>query len=147
MAQLNTTTVQISLPSAARITARLRSALSETAREFVKSTQTKMAKSKPAGRVYPSKRKGFHRASAPGQRPAIDTANLIKAVAFKLERGALEATAFIKPTPNPENGARADRYAEILQNGMDRLIMTEKDAKEFEKVLLANVQKVANRIG
>jgi hypothetical protein len=142
----NQTTVSVRIPSARQIWAGLTVAVSETAKEFVKSTLDKMAKSKPRGRVYYSKRKGFHRASAPGQRPAIDTTTLYKAVAFKLERGALEATAFIKPTPNPENGARADRYAEILQNGMDRLIMTEKDAKEFEKVLLANVQKVANRI-
>jgi len=105
-----------------------------------------MAKSKPRGRVYYSKRKGFHRASAPGQRPAIDTTTLYKAVAYKVDRNQLEAVAFIKPLPNPENGVTAERYAEILQTQLNRKIMTKRDASEFKKVLAANVQKVANRI-
>jgi hypothetical protein len=144
--QNNTTTVNVSIPTARQIRAGLRVALGNTAKEFVKSTIDKMAKSKPRGRVYYSKRKGFHRASAPGQRPAIDTTTLYKAVTYKMERNDLEATAFVRPLRNPENGATADRYAEILQVQRNRKIMTSRDASEFKKVLKANVQRVANRI-
>ena len=143
----NQTTVSVRIPSARQIWAGLTVAVSDTAKEFVKSTLDKMAKSKPRGRVYYSKRKGFHRASAPGQRPAIDTTTLYKAVAYKVDRNQLEAVAFIKPLPNPENGVTAERYAEILQTQLNRKIMTKRDASEFKKVLKANVQKVANRIG
>jgi len=146
MAQLNQTTAKISLPTKGAVNSLLRSAVNDTAKAFVRSTQTKMARSKPSGRIYPSRRKGFHRASAPGQRPAVDTSNLIRAVAWKAERGPIEATAFIRPTPNPENGVTAQRYAEILQNGMNRLIMTQKDAKDFERVLDANVRKAVRRM-
>jgi hypothetical protein len=142
----NSTSVNVRIPSARQIRGGLAVALAETAKDFVKSTVDKMAKSKPRGRVYYSKRKGFHRASAPGQRPAIDTTTLYKAVAYKVDRNQLEAVAFIKPLPNPENGVTAERYAEILQTQLNRKIMTKRDASEFKKVLAANVQKVANRI-
>ena len=142
----NSTTVKVFVPSGRQIRAGLSMALNETAKDFVKSTVDKMAKSKPRGRVYYSKRKGFHRASAPGQRPAIDTTTLYRSVAYKVDRNNLEAVAFIRPIPNPENGVTAERYAEILQTQMNRKIMTPRDASEFKKVLKANVQKVANRI-
>jgi hypothetical protein len=142
--QNNNTSVSVSLPSERQIKAALSVALNNTAKDFVKSTLDKMTKSKPRGRVYYSKRKRFHRASAPGQRPAIDTTTLYKAIAYKIDRDALEAVAFVKPIPNPESGLTADRYAEILQNQKNRKIMTKRDASQFKKVLKANVQKVNN---
>lgn len=142
----NQTTVKMSLPTASRVRARLRGAVVKTARDFGRETVKKIRQSKPSGRIYKSRRKGFHRASSPGQRPAIDTANLVRSVTFKETRGELEAMVFIAPRPNPENGMSAERYAEILQTNLNRPIMTAKDAKDFEGEFVKNIQKEAVKL-
>lgn len=141
----NQTTVNLTIVQPNQLTAALSNALTNTSKDFIKDVLQKMKKSKPRGRTYYSRRKGFHRASAPGQRPAIDTATLFRAFNFKTDRDELESVVFISPRINPESGTTADGYAEILQVARDRKIMTERDASSFKKVLKANVQKVANR--
>jgi hypothetical protein len=138
----NKTEITGALPKPNQVKAALRLALSNTSKDFIKDVLNKMAKSKPSGRVYYSRRKGFHRASAPGQRPAIDTTTLFKSFDYNLDKQDLVSVVYIRPRVNPENGARADQYAEILQVARNRKIMTAQDAKSFEKVLRRKVEKV-----
>ena len=142
----NQTSVQVKLVVVRQVKQMLVNAVELTAKEFVKSTIDKMANSKPRGRVYYSKRKGFHRASAPGQRPAIDTTTLYKAVDYKVDARYYQAMAYIKPLMNPENGVSAQRYAEILQVGLNRQIMTKRDAGAFKKVLKGRVARLADAV-
>lgn len=142
----NNTQINVSLPKVNQVKAALRLALSNTSKDFIKDVLGKMAKSKPRGRVYYSRRKGFHRASAPGQRPAIDTTTLYKAFDYDLDKQDLVSVVYIRPRINPDNGARADQYAEILQVARNRKIMTDRDASAFKKVLRQYVQKVRNRL-
>lgn len=143
----NQTTTTARLVTKRQVKQLLENALELTSKEFIKDVLDKMKKSKPRGRVYYSRRKGFHRASAPGQRPAIDTATLFSAFNYKMFPQHMASVVYIGPNINPENGARADRYAEILQVARNRQIMTARDANSFKKVLKAKVQRIASIFG
>lgn len=105
-------------------------------REFKNLTKQRILKSKAAGRQY-SRRGGagfrrFHRASAYGQRPAIDTGRLLNSIQDK-STGEFSAEAFA--------GAE---YAQFLNdpNGLNRPIMSERDAKEEEPKMLRRMEQV-----
>lgn len=106
------------------------------AKDYKNLTKTRMIRSKPAGRLY-KRRSGagfrrFHRASAPGQRPAIDTGTLLNAVSDR-RVSDYSVTVFIAPRPNPRSRITADIYAERLQNKLDRPIMDHLDRAEAQR--------------
>src|SRR5688572_27460215 len=105
--------------------------ISKSAKGFKRQTQERMIKGPHTGRQYAKKRgAGFrraHRASAAGQRPSPDTMTLVNAVSDR-KTSEMSAEVFIAERINPENGTTASRYAEILQNNLNRPIMSEGDA-------------------
>lgn len=119
-------------------------ALEKTAKEHIESTRSLITSSVPAGRLY-KRRRGFHRASARGQRPAVDTGHMLSA--FRSTKVLRTWVVDVAETPNPQNGVSAQKYAEILQSDYSkRKIITKKDAKDFEKVLSANVAQAIAKI-
>lgn len=113
-------------------------ALEKTAKEHVESTRSLITSSVPSGRLY-KRRRGFHRASARGQRPAVDTGNML--ASFRATKVMRTWVVDVAPNPNPRSRVSARKYAEILQSPYGaRKIITRKDAKDFEKVLSANVE-------
>lgn len=123
----------------------LDAALEKTAKEHVESTKQLITSSVPSGRLY-KRRRGFHRASARGQRPAVDTGHMLSA--FRSTKVLRTWVVDVAQTPNPENGVSAQKYAEILQSNYGgRKIITKKDAKDFEKVLNANIEQEIAKIG
>mgnify|MGYP000891393801 FL=1 len=95
------------------------------AKEFKSLSKARMIRSKPAGRLYPRRRganfRRFHRASARGQRPAIDTGKLLNSIEDR-RLGEFKAEVFA--------GAE---YAKYLQSErLDRPIMDERDAGEAQ---------------
>jgi hypothetical protein len=107
-------------------------------------TREKMIAGPHTGNLYWRKRgaafRRFHRASARGQRPSPDTVTLVNAVTDE-RTGEMTARVFIAERANPSNGALASDYAEILQNHLNRPIMTEQDAKEGQR----DQQRLAER--
>lgn len=112
----------------------LSSANTKTARVFAEATRRRMVESQPTGRIYEVGRNqglGFSRRfrrSARGQRPAVDTTNLINAIRLQQFHWNV-AEINIAPNRNRRNDARADDYAERLQVFMGRLIMVEPDIR------------------
>ena len=124
--------------------AAIRRALFRTTKEAKRETKQAMVQSAPRGALY-RKRRGAafiraHRASARGQRPAIETGNLLNAVSDR-RLSDTKRELFIAPKPNPINGVPSSEYAEILQNKMARKIITGKDEKVFQKLLDDNAAK------
>lgn len=133
----------ITLTSKVFRTAALRKAVDEalgkTARAHAEETQRLITSSVPTGRLY-KRRRGFHRASARGQRPAVDSGNLVASVKAEPVPVTRQWAVYIAPNANRYNGVSAAKYAEILQSPYgSRKIMTPADAKKFEKVLRDNV--------
>lgn len=130
-----------------RVIARMEKAVSDTAELFKASTEQNMRTSVPKGRLY--KRKGgFHRASAPGQRPAIDSGNLVNAIQVRQE-SKLQQVVDVAPNTRGRTRTPASKYAAILQfwAKRNRRIMTERDASLFKKVLNEAVDKAAGYLG
>jgi hypothetical protein len=66
------------------------------ARVCVQEVQTLMRTSPATGRVYPSRTgKGMHRASAPGEPPAVDTGALVKSIGATVTETARGGTAVV----------------------------------------------------
>ena len=59
---------------------------------------------------------------------------------------AAATEVFIAPKANPSNGASADRYAEILQEKLDRPIMTKLDAEEAQRKGVREGEQLAARL-
>lgn len=105
------------------------------ARDFRQLTKQRMIESKPAGNFtgfkdksdVASRRRG-HRASAPGQRPAIETGNLLNAIAEK-QVNDTTSEVYILPLPNRRDQVKANIYGWILQNILNRPIMDGSDVK------------------
>lgn len=98
------------------------------AKDFKNLTKRRMIESRPTGRLYRRSRgAGFirsHRASAKGQRPAIDSGNLLNSVQDK-RTGEFTAEASV--------GAE---YAKYLQSRrLKRPIMSDRDAAEAQAKL------------
>jgi hypothetical protein len=100
------------------------------AREFKVLTKQRMIDSQPEGRLYARKRgrdfRRFHRASARGQRPAIDSGKLLNSV---------EDTSISRTEAQTEATAP---YAQFLNPpaSLERPIMDEQDAQEAEQKML-----------
>lgn len=140
----NQTTVQLPLMTSTRLRKALSVAVVNTAKYYEAETRQRILSSVPSGRLY-KRRGGFHRASAKGQRPAVDTANLLRSFRTR-ELSMLRQIVEVAPNRNPRNGAKADFYAAILQFKRDRKIMTDDDAKQAEKVLDREVAKAVRRL-
>ena len=125
--------------------------VSRQATDFKNLTKRRMIESVPAGAFYGRSKKSDvasrrlgHRASAKGQRPAIDTGNLLSAVT----EGRISedvAEVFIAPQTNALNRTPADRYAEILQTKLDRPIMSTGDAAEAQRKIVREGEELADR--
>jgi hypothetical protein len=127
---------------------KLQSFVNRQAKEFKRLTQTRMIESKATGVIVPRRKvsrygPGFerrHQRSSRGQRPAIETTNLMNAVDDR-QTSETSAEVFIQPRPNPETGQSASEYGEILQEKLGRRIMDEQDAADAQTKMLqdANV--------
>ena len=135
--------------------AAIRDAVGKTLDEFVDYIKEEQVKSSPAGKLY--KRGSFsgrnkiggvrasgkgtkiHRASAKGQRPAIDSGKLNRSTRKK-RLGAFkgEVTTIAKN--------KGFDYAEHLQEKLDRPIQDERDRKVGEKMLADNVEKALAKL-
>lgn len=109
--------------------------VSRSAKEFKQLTKDRMIKGPWTGILYERRRgatfRRSHRASAKGQRPSPDTMTLVNAVSDR-KTGDLSAEVYIAEKVNPSNGTLASDYAEILQNHLERPIMSEGDRFEAE---------------
>lgn len=140
----NTTTSRLPIITSTRLRKALSVAVLAAAKAYEAETRVRIIKSVPSGKLY--KRKGgFHRASARGQRPAIDTASLIRSFRTR-QPSMLRAVVEVAPNRNNRTGARTDRYAEILQFRRDRKIMTDDDARRAEPVLEREIRKAVARL-
>ena len=109
-----------------QLRAKVSSFVSRQARDFKNLTKRRIVESRPAGRLY-ARRSGpefrrFHRASAKGQRPAIDTGRLLNSI---------ESTRLTDLTYEVSVGVP---YAGYLQNPMilDRQIFRAMDITEAQ---------------
>lgn len=99
--------------------------ISRSARELKNLTKQRMVRSTPTGRLY-ARRGGsgfrrFHRASARGQRPAIDTGKLLNSIQSKTLGEFKAATVAEAP------------YAKYLQSErLNRPILSAKDRDEAQ---------------
>lgn len=119
-------------------------ALETTAKAHVEKVRENIKTSVPTGRLY-RRRGGFHRASARGQRPAVDTGNMLEA--FRATKVLRTWVVDVAPLANPRNRVPAQKYAEILQSAYGkRKIITKGDAKDFEKVLRDNLAQELTKI-
>lgn len=118
------------------------------AKDFKNLTQRRMIAGPQTGRRYTRRRgAGFvreHVASTVGQRPAPDTMTLVNAVNDK-RLTETSAEVFIGPKINPTNGTVADVYADILQNKLNRPIMTASDAEEAQQKMVREGEQLAER--
>lgn len=138
-----------------KLNAALKEAMGKTLDEFAEYIPEQQRKSVPTGKLY--KKGSFsgrnkiggvkasgrgtkvHRASARGQRPAIDTGKLNRSTKKK-RLGAFKGEV----TTVAKN--KGFDYAEHLQEKMDRPIQDERDAKVGEKMLQANMEKALAKL-
>lgn len=113
--------------------------ISRQAKDFKDLTKRRMIESKPLGRLY-SRRRGIgftraHRASARGQRPAIDTGVLLNSIR---DRKTNEMTSEVFA------GAA---YAEYLQSErLNRPIMSDADAKEAQTKAVLDAHSLLEKL-
>jgi len=135
--------------------AAIKEAMGKTLDEFAEYIPEQQQKSVPAGKLY--KRGSFsgrnkiggkrasgrgtkiHRASAKGQRPAIDSGKLNRATKKK-RLGAFKGEV----TTVAKN--KGFDYAEHLQEKLGRPIQDDRDRKVGEKMLTANMEKALAKI-
>lgn len=105
-------------------------ALTIAAKTFKDETKRRMTQGPATGRIYSRSRgpnfRRAHRASARGERPAPDTLKLVNSIGDERIADSVH-----------EVSANTD-YAEILQDKLDRPIMSEQDARQAE----ADLQRV-----
>lgn len=110
----------------------------DAAKRFKVSTKEKMTSGTRSGRVYARKRgasfRRAHRASARGERPAPDTLKLLNSIQDK-SIGAFKSQV---STNVP--------YASILQEELDRPIMSERDAEDAQNEMLKNAEEAIKRL-
>ena len=143
--------VTIQLDSAIFRAAEVRRAISNAVRKqariYKREVVRRMVESKPRGRVYPRRRgkgfKRFHRASALGQRPAVDTGTLINAVE---DRSVSEFSAVVQIGHRYNRRQNARDYARILQERLGRPIMTDQDARNVEDEFRARIERAINAL-
>ena len=140
----NTTTSSLPRITSTRLRKALSVAVLNAAKAYEAETRRRILSSSPAGRIY-KRGRGFHRASAAGQRPAVDSATLIRSFRTR-QPSLLRAIVDVKPNRGARGRAKADFYAAILQFKRGRKIMTDDDAKKAEPVLEREVQKAVGRL-
>ena len=103
------------------------------ARDYKVLTKRRIVEGPQTGRLYARKRgesfRRFHRASAKGQRPAIDSGKLLNSIADK----ATSRTTADVPATATNKGFD---YPGELQEKMDRPIESERDAQQAEAKML-----------
>lgn len=101
-------------------------ALTRVGKRFKQKTKDQMVRSQPTGRLYrKSAGAGFtrqHRASAWGQRPAVDTTNLVNQVKDRKE-SQVSVRVYVDDSKAP--------YGKWLQDNLNRPIITEEDVNRF----------------
>jgi hypothetical protein len=118
--------------------------VSQEIRDHKVLTQRQQIESQASGQLYPRRRgpgfRRFHRASAPGQRPAPDTLTLVNAISDQMTSD-MTGEVYIAPNVNPENKQTADVYGAILQERLGRPISDDGDAATAQQKMLrdANV--------
>jgi hypothetical protein len=120
-------------------------AVKKSVREFARYVPEQQIKSKPSGKLY--RRRGgknfrrFHRASARGERPAVDTGKLSKSTKHKMT-GTFSGEV--------ETVARSNNfdYASQLENKMGRPIQNAKqDVREAQAILDKNAEREMRKLG
>lgn len=108
----------------------LSQAVQKSAVELESEIKQTILKSKPSGRLYKRGKNRFHRASAKGQSPAIDSGSLINSVRART-KSELVATV-----------STSKKYAEILdnKNKLDRPFF-ETTAEKFKPKFKENIRK------
>jgi len=107
-------------------------AVTKTAHDYKDKTGQKMIAGPQTGNTYKYKGKS-HRASARGERPAKLSGKLIEGIEVRqLSETVVEVVSTAKN--------KGYDYPAHLQNDLDRLIMTEKDAQEQETILQQNYE-------
>lgn len=114
--------------------------ISRKAKDFKQTTKNRMIQGSHTGVDYEKRPRGAnfkraHRASAPGERPSPDTVTLVNAISDRKLSDTV-AEVFIAPKMNPENGALASDYGEILQTFRNRKIMTAEDAGQEQTQII-----------
>lgn len=121
----------------------LGAAVMNAAKAYEAETRRRILSSKPTGTLY-KRRRGFHRASARGQRPAVDSATMLRSFRTR-QLSLLKAIVELAPNRSPD-GASVRFYAEVLQERRGRKIMTDDDAKKAEPVLEREIRKALGRL-
>lgn len=129
------------------------SLITRSAKEFKQLTKDKMIYGRATGRVYDKGRGvGFtrsHRASAAGQRPAPDTLTLVNAIDDR-RLSDYSSEVYIADKINTSNGTVASDYGSILQNKLDRPIMSDTDVAEaqakIERDSLTMIESLTRRV-
>jgi hypothetical protein len=119
----------------------LTAAVSKTTVQFAASTAEKMVEGPQTGILY-GRRRGrdftrSHRASAKGQRPAVDSGNLLHSIKHQMAGAFTGEVTTIVPGPFD--------YAAQLQDKMSRPIQSDEDAKEAETLLAANCKEALDK--
>lgn len=105
--------------------------ISKQAKDFKVLTKERMVRGPQTGRLYRKKRganfRRSHRASARGQRPAVQTGLLLNAVSDR-RIGENHSQVYIAEKVS-SGGTTTTKYAEILQTKLGRPIMSEFDVR------------------
>ena len=114
----------------------------QSALKFREDTRQKMLNAEVTGNDY-SRRGGsgfrrYHRASARGERLAVDTGNLVNNALNATRTGAYSAVTYIDDSVAP--------YGAIQQEEFDRQVMTDEDAAEAEKEFYERAQIALRRL-
>jgi hypothetical protein len=124
-------------------------ALGRIAKDFKNLTRRRIIESMPVGRLYRRKSgagfRRFHRASAVGQRPAIDSGSLLNAIDDK-RINEMQVDVFVARKLNVRSNAYTDEYAERLQSEMKRRIMDNLDAEQARIAARTEMERTIARI-
>lgn len=105
--------------------------IAKQAKDFKVLTKERMVKGPQTGRLYRKKRgvnfRRSHRASARGQRPAVQTGLLLNAISDR-RISDNHSQVYIAERLS-SNGTTTTKYGEILQNKLGRPIMSEFDRR------------------
>jgi hypothetical protein len=108
--------------------------ISKQAKDFKVLTKERMVRGPQTGRLYARKRganfRRSHRASARGQRPAVQTGLLLNAVSDRRISDTHSQVYIAEKVSS--GGTTTTKYAEILQTKRGRPIMDKLDARQAE---------------
>lgn len=108
--------------------------VSKSAKDFKTKTRRRMIDSIPSGRVY-KRRGGFHRSSARGERPAIDSGKLIANIT---DSRTAQFAAKVE--------AETDYAKYLVSEKLDRQIFTDQDISEAQLKFDRDMQIAVDKI-